>query len=110
MKKFILLYVGPATPMEQMTEEQGKKIMGQWDVWMRKVDGAMLDMGSPTADGHAVVDDGSSSDATELTGYSIIQAEDMDKALSLVQDHPFLSDKTGKFRVEVFELLPIPGM
>ena len=108
MKKFILLYKGPATPMEQMSKEQGEKTMAGWKEWMERIGSALVDIGAPMANGQAVVDDGSAGTATELTGYSIVQAEDMAGALKLVEGHPFLSDKIGKFSVEVFELLPVP--
>ncbi len=108
MAKFILLYNGPATPMNQMTEEQSKQTMAGWQTWMGKVGSALTDMGSPMTNGKAVVDNGSIGTATELNGYSILEAENMDEALKLVDGHPFLSDKSGKFSVEVFELVPIP--
>lgn len=110
MKKFILLYNGPATPPEQMAPEKVQEVMGAWKVWMEKVGSAMIDMGQPLANGIAVVDDGSEGPATQLSGYTIIQADDMEAAKALVVDHPFLSDKTGEFSVEVHELLPAPGM
>lgn len=108
MKKFILLYKGPATPMDKMTPEQGQQQMAGWQTWMSKVGEALVDMGSPMSGGRAVVDDGSAGTASEMNGYSILQAEDMDTALALVDGHPFLSDKSGRFSVEVFELLPVP--
>lgn len=108
MKKFILLYNGPATPPEKMTKEMGEKIMEGWKNWTGRVGSAIVDIGAPMANGQAVVDDGSHGTATMLNGYSIIQADDMDGALKLVDGHPFLSDKTGKFSVEVFELMPLP--
>jgi hypothetical protein len=110
MSKFILLYNGPATPPEQMDEELVQKIMGNWKTWMEKLGPAMVDMGQPMANGKSVVDDGSDKQALELSGYSIIEAADLDEAVKLVEGHPFLSDKTGKFSVEVFELMPTPGM
>ncbi len=110
MKKFILLYNGPATKPEDMDPETVKGIMAKWGEWMGKVGDAMVDMGQPMANGEAVVDDGSAGKALELSGYSIIQAEDMAGAKKLVEGHPFLSDKSGKFSVEVFELMPVPGM
>lgn len=110
MSKFILLYNGPATPPEQMSKEQTEKVMGAWKTWMEKLGPAMLDMGQPMAKGKAVVDDGSEGAATDLNGYSIIEADNMDEAVKLVDGHPFLSDKTGEFSVEVFELLPVPPM
>lgn len=110
MKKFILLYNGPATPVEQMEPEKVQKTMEAWVAWMEKVGDHMLDMGQPMANGEAVVDNGTTAAATQLSGYSIIQAKDMSAAKDLVVDHPFLSDKSGKFSVEIHELLPVPGM
>lgn len=110
MAKFILLYNGPATPAEQMDKGLVQKVMGAWKTWMEKLGPAMVDMGQPMANGRSVVDDGSEGKALLLTGYSIIEAANMDEAVKLVDGHPFLSDKTGKFSVEVFELMPVPGM
>lgn len=110
MKKFILLYKGPATPMEQIDPEKGKEIMQAWQEWMEKIGDSLDDMGKPMANGVSVVDDGSSAEATKLNGYSFIQAENIDEAKKLVDGHPFLSDKTGEFSVEIFELLDLPGM
>lgn len=110
MKKFIIIYNGPATPPEQMKPEDAKAVMQKWGEWMGKIGDAMLDMGQPMANGEAVVDDGSNGTALQLNGYSIIQADDMAAAKKIVEGHPFLSDKTGKFSVEVFELLPVPAM
>lgn len=110
MAKFILLYNGPATPPEQMNAEMVQKIMGAWKTWMEKLGTAMLDMGQPMANGKTVMDDGSAGTPPLLTGYSIIEAASMDEAVKLVDGHPFLSDKSGKFSVEVFELLAVPGM
>lgn len=77
---------------------------------MEKLGPAMVDMGQPMANGRSVVDDGTSAQPPLLTGYSIIEAANMDEALQLVDGHPFLSDHSGKFSVEVFELMPVPGM
>jgi hypothetical protein len=75
---------------------------------MQKVGDALVDIGAPMANGRSVVDNGTSGTPTQLNGYSIIQAENIDEALKLVENHPFLSDKTGSFSVEVFELMPLP--
>jgi len=107
MGKFILLYKGPATPNDQLTKEQGEKIAAGWKQWMEKVGDGLVDIGSPMANGRSVVDNGTSGIPTQLNGYSIVQAENIDEALKLVEDHPFLSDKTGEFSVEIFELMPL---
>lgn len=108
MAKFMLLYVGPATPPADMSPEATKQVMDAWNQWIGEVGDNMVDVGSPTANGQAVVDDGSSGTASELNGYSIIEASDMESALKAAKMHPFLSAHNGKFRVEVFELLPAP--
>src|SRR5579871_2264082 len=109
MKKFMLLYNGPATPPEKMDPAKRDAIMAKWGEWMEKVGDALVDFGQPMANGVAVVDDGSEGKATLLNGYSIIQAEDIMGAKKLSADHPFLSDKTGKFSVDIYELLPAPS-
>lgn len=108
MAKFILLYNGPATPMEQMTQEQGQAVMEKWQAWMGRVGDALIDVGAPMANGEAIVDDGSSGTATQLNGYSIVEADDSKAVRDLLDGHPFLSDRSGKFSVEIHELLPVP--
>ncbi len=110
MAKFILLYNGPATDPADMAPEQRDAIMAAWGEWMGKVGGAMVDMGAPLGAGTALVDDGSEAAALEINGYSILEADDLAAAKALVDGHPFLSDSDGKFRVEILELLPVPGM
>lgn len=107
MAKFIFLYNGPATPSEQMTEELRQAIMAKWVTWMESVGPALTDMGNPMANGLAVVDDGSAGTVSELSGYSIVEAADIGAAQKFAGDHPFLTDKSGKFKIEIFELIPM---
>jgi YCII-related domain len=109
MKSFMLLYKGPATPMEEMTPEQGRDVMAKWDEWIGRVGEALTDVGAPLANGEAVVDDGSSAAATDMVGYSIVRAEDVVAARTLLDGHPFLAEGSGKYRVEIHELLPLPA-
>lgn len=108
MSKFILLYKGPATPMDQMSPEKAQEVGAAWFAWRDKLGSSLVDFGSPMGPGQSVVDDGSDGQAVDLTGYSIVEATDMDGALKLVEGHPFLSDATGEFSIEVYELLPLP--
>lgn len=110
MSKFILLYNGPATPMDMIDDEKKKKMQMDWKNWMDGVGSALTDMGSPMGNGRSVVDDGSTGKVLELSGYSIVEADNIDEAVKLVDGHPFLVDKSGKFSVEVFELYPAPEM
>ena len=108
MKKYILLYEGPATPQDKMSKEQGEEIMSAWKKWMEDMGDALVDVGSPMTMGKALKDNGDHDSAPELNGYSIIQAENESEVMRLIKDHPFLSDNDGKFAVDFFELLPAP--
>jgi hypothetical protein len=108
MAKFILLYNGPATPPSEMDPDKVQEVMGAWQTWMENVGPALLDVGAPMDNGVSVVDDASTRAAGALNGYSIVEANDRDSAVALVVGHPFLSDKTGDFSVDVYELLPVP--
>jgi hypothetical protein len=105
MSKFIYIYNGPATPMDQFTEEQSAAEMAKWGAWMGKVGTAMLDGGAPFGARASVVDDGSSAEPSLLQGYSIVEAADLDAAKALAEGHPFLSEGNGRFSLEIFELV-----
>lgn len=97
MKKFILLYKGPATPPDASHEG--------WPDWFGKIGESLVSVGSPMMDGFVVHPTGSTSQtATGLNGFSIVQAETRDDVISLVKDHPFLSLGTGEYSIEVFEV------
>jgi len=104
MSKFIYIYKGPATPMDQFTPEQSAEQMAAWGAWMAKLGPALLDAGAPFAAGTSVVDDGTLAEASDLNGYSIVEADTLDGAKALADGHPFLSQGSGKFRLEIFEL------
>lgn len=95
MKKFIILYKGPA-------RRPGASHEG-WFTWFGNLGSALLDKGSKLSDGTDVRGDGSYGDVigTTLNGYSIIQAKDMDAAIKLVESHPYL--QLGKeYTVQIF--------
>lgn len=108
MPQYILVYKGEATDMSEMTPEQGMEVMAKWGVWIEKTGGALADIGSPFGPGASLVDDGSSGTAASLTGYSIVEADDMDGARALCEGHPYLSEGAGNFAIDVYELLPVP--
>lgn len=107
MSKYILIYNGPATPMDQFTEEQSAQQTAAWGDWMGKVGVAMVDGGAPFGERVSVVDDGSEREATALQGYTIVEAADLDAAKALAEGHPFLSEGNGRFALEIFELVPM---
>ena len=97
MKKYMLLYKGPATPPDASHE--------QWPVWFNKIGAKLVNVGSPLENGFAFQSNGATiNSATSFNGYSIIQAEDTTDVISLVKDHPFLSPGSPEYSIEIFEL------
>ncbi len=97
MKKYMLLYKGPATPAGASHEK--------WPAWFDKAGENLVSVGSPMEDRLAVQSDGTiCNSATSLNGYSVIQAETISDVISLVKDHPFLAPGSSEYSVEIFEL------
>ena len=96
MKKFLVLYQGPATPPDASHEG--------WPQWFHKLGDHLVDRGSPMTHGHSLRGDGSTGDSrVSLNGYSIIQAEEREEALRLLHDHPYLS-LGQEYTVEMFDI------
>lgn len=107
MSKYLLLYRGPATPMEDFTPEQSAEQMQAWGAWMGKVGSSLVDGGAPFGHRVAVGDDGTSPAASDQNGYTIVEADSLDGARALTDGHPFLSEGKGRFSIEIFELTPM---
>jgi hypothetical protein len=107
MSKYIYLYRGPATPMEDLTAEQSDEQMKAWRAWIARLGPSLADVGNPFGARSAVGDDGSSPAPVDLNGYSIVEADSLASARALADNHPFLSEGKGRFSVEVFELVPM---
>jgi len=96
VKRFLMLYSGPPAPPNPSHEG--------WPQWFGKIGDALVDIGSPTANGFVLDSDGSTrEDATGLNGYSMVQARDRREVLDLLSDHPYLA-LGGEHTIEVFEL------
>lgn len=107
MARFLYLYRGPATPIQEFTAEQSAEQMAAWGAWMGKVGAALLDGGAPFGASTAVRDDGTEDAASDQNGYTIVEADDLAAAKGLTDGHPFLSEGKGRFAVEIFELMPM---
>jgi hypothetical protein len=107
MAKFIYLCRGPATPMSDFTPEQRAERMAAFSARMEKVGAALVDGGSPFGSSASVRDDGTEGTASDLNGYTIVDADDLAAAKALTDGLPFLSNSDGNFAVEIFELLPM---
>ena len=89
--------------MENATEEQKMEGMKPWFAWKDEVGDKLVDFGSPLCGGTRLLPDGTNAPSTkEVTGYSIIQANDLEEAKSLLSTHPHLK-WTGGGDIEVHE-------
>ena len=108
MAQYMIVYKGEATDTADMTEEQAAAVMAGWMGWMEQVGPALADVGAPFGASASVVDDGSDGSAAQLSGYSIVEADDMTGARALTKGHPYLSEGQGNFAIDIFELTPVP--
>ena len=58
MPRFMLLYKGEETDMEEMAAEQAAEVIANWNAWMKRVGTSLVDFGTPFGTGHSIVDDG----------------------------------------------------
>ena len=108
MPKFMIVYKGEVTDMADMTQEEMGAVMAKWAAWMQGVGPALSDVGAPFGPSTSVVDDGTSGTAVSLTGYSIVEAEDLAGAEALTAGHPYLSEGKGDYAIDVYEMMPVP--
>ncbi|MFZ0140587.1 MAG: hypothetical protein WAL70_05845 [Aeromicrobium sp.] len=98
MKKFVLLYRG--TRDQAPTEES----TAAWTEWFTSLGEKVVDVGNPFGQGREV----SASDTTEIspsangvTGYTLINAQDIDEAEKIALSHPIVPS------IQVFEAMPM---
>jgi len=113
MKKFLVIYYAPVDAMQQMqnvSKEDQAKGMELWMQWAKKCGDKLVDLGNPLMNGKRLSPDGKNSDSKkEVTGYSILQASNLNEATQLLQGHPHLGWNAA-CSIEVYETMPIPGM
>ena len=102
MPKFMFIYHGGGRPE---TPEEGKKVMAAWNAWMGGIGDDLLDGGSPagmskTVTATGVEDNGG---ANPVSGYTLINAADIDAACAIAKGCPILESGSGT--VEVAEAM-----
>jgi hypothetical protein len=90
MPTFLVTYHGGGMPAD---EEGRQQAMAAFGAWVGKVGEALTDPGAPLGPAMTVSSDGVREGSAEgrVGGYSILRADDMDAAVDLVRDHPFVS-------------------
>ena len=110
MKNFVVVYHAPTSAIEQMqaaSPEEMQKGMEPWMEWAAKCGDGLVDLGTPLSGGQKLSKSGSSPSDKNVVGYSILQAEDMQRAKALLEGHPHL-EWTGGCEIEVHESMPLP--
>lgn len=103
MPKFIFAYHGGKAPE---TPEEGEKVMAQWRAWFDSLGPAVVDPGHPlgmskTVSSSGVTDDGG---ANPISGFSLINAADIDKAAEMAKGCPMLTDGGSVEIAEAFDM------
>ncbi len=91
MAKFLLVYHGGKPPA---SKEEGAKMMDAWGKWFGSLGSAVIDGGNPVSASSTVNSDGSVVDnggANPTSGYSLLEASDLDDALAKAKGCPLLS-------------------
>jgi hypothetical protein len=103
MGKFVLAYRGGSTP-EAVADQEA--LMFTWMNWFGSLGEAVVDFGNPFGSSATVGADRTVTDGgrSELTGYSIITADDLAAAAEIAKGCPVF-DAGGT--VEVYEAVPI---
>ena len=104
MARFIYLYRGP---VPDLTPEQGAEREHAFAAWIDKVGATLIDIGSPFGASASVRGDGTEGTAADLSGYTIVDADDLAAAKAFTDGLPFLSGNDGECAVDVFELRPM---
>ena len=90
MPSFLVTYHGGGMPDD---EEGRQQAMAAFGAWVGKMGDALTDPGAPLGPSMTVSSDRVREGDAEgrVAGYSVIRADDMDAAVDLVRDHPFVS-------------------
>ena len=87
MSKFLVTYHGSGMPDDAALMEQAKAAFGNW---VAGAGDAIVDPGAPVQMMTQVATE-RATDAVQIGGYSIIQADSVDDARAVLSSHPYVS-------------------
>ena len=106
MPRYLISYLGGNHPS---SPEEGQRHFARYMDWLNGLGDAAVSPANPLANTHCIHPDGSqhAGGQSGMSGFTIVEAETMEAALSIARDCPFLEiDGT----LEVSELMPMPGL
>lgn len=90
MAKYLFVYHGGKHPE---TDEEVKRVLDAWGQWFASMGAAVVDGGNPVGKSSTVNPDGSVADnggSNPASGYSLVEAGDLDDALTKARGCPIL--------------------
>jgi len=111
MPNYVVLYNAPVSASEQMENndpEMAAAAMQAWNDWSAKVGSGVVDLGTPLGNGRRLTAGDAGAADSDVAGYSILHADDIDSAVALLDGHPHLQMPGSS--IQVLETLEIPGM
>ena len=105
MPQYVIVYLGGNQPS---TPEEGKQHFEKYMEWLSSLGDSAVSPANPLNNTNTVNPDGSVTDGgtTAMSGYTIIEADSMDAALSIAKACPFLEIGGS---LEVSEIMEMPG-
>ena len=104
MAKYLFVYHGGNQPE---SEEEVKQVLDAWGAWLGGMGAAVIDGGNPVGPSMTVQPGGSVADnggANPASGYSLIEASDMDDALEKAKGCPILQSEGSVEVAEAFDM------
>ncbi len=103
MANYLLTYHGGSMPE---TKEAQDQVMAAWTSWFATLGEALVDGGNPVSQAKAISPDGSVMDATSApSGYSILKADSIDRAVELAKGCPVLAGGAAVVVAETFSVM-----
>ncbi len=105
MPQYCITYLGGDKPS---SPEEGKQQMSKYMDWLSSLGNSAISPANPLQDTSTVNSDGSVTNGskTSMSGFTIIEADSMEAALSIAKSCPFLEIGGS---LEVSELIQMPS-
>jgi hypothetical protein len=114
MKKFLVLYLAPASTMEDWKKTDPatrktaeEKMQREWKTWMGDHASMFVDAGAGVGKTKLVAAKGISDTTNEVMLYAVMEADTHEAAANMFEGHPHL--QIPKATIEVMEIHPLPG-
>ena len=112
MDRYIVLYRAPlevAERFSQVPPEEAMKGVQLWIDWATKIGDGLVDPGRPLGNAMQVTQSGTTKTNTDIIGMSILQADSMESALAMVENHHHLY-WADDCEITVLQEMPIPEL